>query len=184
MKNILHATYSANKLIGRLSKSARLQTGRWQVNAKMLEMNKLIYSVVSFHSAHALQKKIHLIVDVKETVLVFADQLMIETALRSLLSNAIKFAQSNGFVKITITQCGKDATVMIEDNGKGMSPQLVDKLFKIGENVVTSHVSGDRGTGLGLILCKEFVEKNGGQIWLTSEIEKGSRFYFTLPLAS
>lgn len=184
LQHILQSTSSANKLISRLSKWARLQTGRWKANACTFEINKLIHGVVSFHSANALQKRVHLIADLKETVLVLADQLMIETALRNLVSNAIKFTQPDGFVKITIKKQDKDLVVLIEDNGKGMSPKLVGDLFIIGERVVLPDISGKMGTGLGLILCKEFIEKNGGNIWVISEPGKGSKFYFTLPLAS
>ena len=184
LQHILMATETAHKLIGRLSKWARLQTGRWKPNPQAFEINKLVESVVSFHSAHAFQKKIHLIVDLKErALLVFADQLMIETALRNIVSNAIKFTQPNGFVKIAVTRQEKALIVMVEDNGKGMSPKLVNDLFKIGERVVLPDISGKIGTGLGLILSKEFVEKNGGNIWVTSEPDMGSKFYFSLPLS-
>lgn len=183
LQHILMATETAHKLVGRLSKWARLQTGRWKPNPQAFEINKLVESVVSFHGAHAFQKKIHLIVDVKECVLVLADQLMIETALRNIVSNAIKFTQPDGFVKIAVTRQEKALIVMVEDNGKGMSPKLVNDLFKIGEHVVLPDISGKIGTGLGLILSKEFVEKNGGNIWVTSEPDMGSKFYFSLPLS-
>lgn len=184
LQHILQSTNSANKLLGRLSKWARLQTGRWKANACVFDINRLVHGVASFHSANAHQKRVHLILDLKETVLVFADQLMIETALRNIVSNAIKFTQPDGFVKIAITKQEKDLVVLIEDNGKGMFPKLAGDLFNIGERVVSPDISGKMGTGLGLILCKEFIEKNGGNIWVTSELGKGSKIYFTLPLAS
>jgi signal transduction histidine kinase len=109
---------------------------------------------------------------------------MLEAALRNLVSNAIKFTQPDGFVKIDLQQQDKEVIVTIADSGKGMSSDILNSLFKIGKKVVTQDTSGKLGTGLGLILCKEFVEKNNGRIWVESEVEKGSTFHFSLPLSS
>lgn len=184
LRHILQATKNANKLIERLSEWARLQTGRWTPNPQKFEISSLIANVVSFHQPHAVQRKIHLLADSKESFSVFADEIMLETALRNIVSNAIKFTQSDGFVKIDLRKEEKNVVIIVRDNGKGMSPGLMDNLFTLGGNVISPDISGNRGTGLGLILCKDLVEKNGGKIWVKSEVNKGSKIYFTIPLSS
>jgi signal transduction histidine kinase len=184
LQYILQSTNNANKLIERLSAWARLHTGRWNPNPQSFDIGSLIANVVSFHQPYAVQRKIHLLVDIKESFSVFADELMLETALRNLVSNAIKFTQSGGFVKIGFRKQEGYVVIIVRDNGKGMSLELINNLFTLGGNVITPDVSGKRGTGLGLILCKDLVEKNGGKIWVKSEENKGSNIYFTIPLSS
>lgn len=184
LHHIITCAENSNQLLERLSEWARLQTGRWIALSKPFEINKTIESVVSFHAAPAIQKKVHLIRDVKQNTFVMADENMIETVLRNLVSNAIKFTQPNGFVKIHLQQQDKEAIITITDNGKGMSSDVLNSLFKIGENVVSQDMSGKLGTGLGLILCKELIDQNNGRIWVESEVEKGSTFHFSLPLSS
>ena len=79
---------------------------------------------------------------------------------------------------------GKEVIISIKDTGKGMSPMIKNNLFNLGENIITPDISGKRGTGLGLILSKDLIEKNGGKIWVESELGKGSIFYFSIPLVS
>jgi signal transduction histidine kinase len=184
LQSIFQSSRSSYKLLKKLLDWARLQTGRWNPIPKSFEINKLIDVVVSFHQASAIQKKVDLIVDTKDTFFVMADENMLEAALRNIISNAIKFTQPDGFVKIHLQQQDKEVIVTITDSGKGMSSNILNSLFKIGKKVVSEDVSGNIGTGLGLILCKEFVEKNNGRIWVESEVEKGSTFHFSLPLSS
>ena len=106
---------------------------------------------------------------------------MITTVLRNLLSNAIKFTSQYGIIKIKVEKDDKMVKVSVIDNGVGISNQDQEKLFKIDSNPTTIGTSQEKGTGLGLILCKDFVERNGGKIWVESELEKGSSFIFTIP---
>jgi signal transduction histidine kinase len=184
LHHIITCAENSNRLLERLSEWARLQTGRWIAVPEPFEINKTIESVVSFHRAPAIQKRVHLIADFKQKILVMADENMIETVLRNLVSNAIKFTQPKGFVKIALQQQNKEVIITITDNGKGMSPNILHSLFKTGEDVVTHDMSGKLGTGLGLILCKELIDQNNGRIWVESEVEKGSTFHFSLPLSS
>ncbi|MEI6672806.1 MAG: ATP-binding protein [bacterium] len=181
--HILSASEGAHSLLNTLTEWARLQTGRWVSNPHIFSFNKLLDNVVSFHQSNAIHNKIHLLVDCKEDYVVCADEQMIETVLRNLISNAIKFTQLNGFVQITTKKSEKEIIVTIADNGKGIPPEILSSLFKIGENVILKDVSGKKGTGLGLILCDDLVKKNGGKIWVESELDKGSTFHFTLPLS-
>ena len=105
---------------------------------------------------------------------------MIETIIRNLVSNAIKYTNEKGEVNINIADKGNNLTVSVEDNGLGMSLEMINNLFKDDTQETTSGTNGEIGTGLGLLICKEFVEMNGGIIWVESEFGKGSKFYFTI----
>lgn len=184
LKYILQASRNANKLLDQLLEWARLQTGRWKPNFQPFKINKLLESIVSLHESIALQKKVHLILNLKDPVLeVNADENMIGTVIRNIISNAIKFTEPGGFVKIDSEKKEKEVIIVITDNGKGMSVETVFSLFKVGDVIVSPDTTGKKGTGLGLILSKDLIQKNGGKIWVESEIGKGSQFYFTIPLA-
>jgi signal transduction histidine kinase len=124
---------------------------------------------------------------IPEDFYIKADKDMLSTTIRNLLSNAIKFTPKNG--KITITaQLIKDANnnpfaeIIVKDSGIGISQEVQARLFDISTQTITEGTENESGTGFGLILCKEFVEKHGGKIWVKSEIGKGSDFTFTIPL--
>jgi signal transduction histidine kinase/ligand-binding sensor domain-containing protein len=111
----------------------------------------------------------------------FADKNMIEMVFRNLLTNAIKFTAEGGKVSIYIKEKGNDLLIEIHDNGIGISPEDQQKLFRIDTNFSTKGTGGEKGTGLGLIICKEFIEKNNGRIWVESNAGEGSSFFFTIP---
>jgi len=121
--------------------------------------------------------------ELKENIHIRADKNMINTILRNLLGNAIKFTHKNGGIKVNAYQQDNYLVVSVADTGVGIEPETMSKLFKISEKVSTDGTEEEMGTGLGLILCKEFVEKHGGKIWVESEVGIGSDFKFTLPLA-
>ena len=113
--------------------------------------------------------------------MVFADLNLLNTVLRNLISNAVKYTKKG---EITI-KCNRETSnfrISIGDTGVGISKENLKKLFDIGENTSTPGTDGERGTGLGLILCKEFVEKNKGEFFVESTVNEGSVFSFTLPL--
>lgn len=180
---ISQSATNTTKLLDNLLAWARLQTGRLLPNLKSFDINQIIKLVYSLHQTIALQHKVHLILDAKKTFIVKADENMIETVLRNLVSNAIKFTQANGFVTISTKQVDNELIVSVVDNGKGIKSEDTAYLFDTDKNFVSEDVSGDKGTGLGLILSKEMIEKNGGRIWVESELGKGSQFYFTIPMA-
>ena len=184
LQNILLCSTNSNKLLDSLSEWARLQTGRLSPNPQPFDVDQMIENVVTFHQGYAAQRKITLLSDVKESIVTVCDENMIETALRNLVSNAIKFTQANGSVEINLKKSEKEVIISIKDTGKGMSPMIKNNLFNLGENIITPDISGKRGTGLGLILSKDLIEKNGGKIWVESELGKGSIFYFSIPLVS
>jgi len=105
---------------------------------------------------------------------------MISTILRNLISNAIKFTNQGGEIAISAEKTAKEIFISVSDNGMGIAPERLEKLFSIGKSDSTLGTNKEKGTGLGLILCKEFVESHGGKIWVESKQGKGSTFYVTL----
>jgi signal transduction histidine kinase len=129
----------------------------------------------------ASQKQITLSQTIKPDLNVTADIQMVRTILRNLISNAIKYTNINGEIVIDASEVKQYVEVAIKDNGVGMSNEDQKKLFKIDSFHSTPGTHDEKGTGLGLLLCKEFVELHGGNIRINSEVGKGSRFSFTLP---
>jgi signal transduction histidine kinase len=107
---------------------------------------------------------------------------MIKTVLRNLVSNAVNFTENGGQVILKSEIEGNEMIINIRDNGVGINQENIHKLFRIDEKVISRNTEGGKGTGLGLILCREFIEKNGGNMWVESEVSKGSVFSFSLPM--
>ena len=106
---------------------------------------------------------------------------MINTVFRNILTNAVKFTRQNGKIEIYSTESEKSVHILFQDNGIGISKDLLPKLFSLNEKVFSKDTDGNFGTGLGLILCKEFVEKNNGEIWIESEENIGTKVHILLP---
>ena len=128
-------------------------------------------------------KKILLSNGIENQYNISADKFMIDTILRNLVSNSIKFTKSGGQIKILAELLTAESMlqVSVEDTGVGMKEDVLSKLFKIDEHVTTKGTDKEKGTGLGLILCKEFIELHGGKIWAESVVGEGSKFKFTIP---
>jgi signal transduction histidine kinase len=120
--------------------------------------------------------------NVYESVLVLADPNIINLVLRNLILNAIKFTENGGRIWVEASTKYNEVIVSVSDNGIGIKPEVKQMLFKKTSGYSTRGTANERGTGLGLILCKEFVEKHGGRIWLESELGKGTTFFFSLPI--
>jgi signal transduction histidine kinase len=113
--------------------------------------------------------------------MIYAHRNSINTVVRNLIANAIKFTPPEGKITVNVQSQADSVVVSIADTGVGMSKDVMNKLFRIDTKHTTKGTADEKGTGLGLILCKEFVEKNGGHIWVESEEGKGSVFRFTVP---
>jgi signal transduction histidine kinase len=107
---------------------------------------------------------------------------MLRTILRNLISNAIKFTHPSGKIDIYSVHDHNEVEITVSDNGPGMDEETRKKVFQANTNMVSKGTGNEKGTGLGLILCKEFVETHGGKIWVESELGKGSDFHFTIPV--
>lgn len=175
--------YSNNtfNLLENLLQWSMLQTGRMPLRPKLVNINELIIENIELLRGNALQKGITLESKTIDDGFVFVDVSMITTVIRNLLSNAIKFTAQSGTISIDIVKDGGMLKVSVEDNGVGIAEQDMQKLFKIDSNPTSIGTSMEKGTGLGLILCKDFVERNGGTIWVNSQLGRGSKFFFTIP---
>lgn len=182
MKEMNNKAQNLYKLLKNLLDWARMQRGITEYNPTYLEISKLIKETIEDLNYNALQKEIKIINNVKDVLLAYVDEQMLRSVLRNILSNSIKFTYKGGEVKIEMSLLdNKYFDIIITDNGIGMSEEKLKKLFKIEERVGSEGTEGEESTGLGLLLSKEFVEKNNGEIKVQSEEGKGSRFIISLP---
>lgn len=180
----LHQTAkSVYSLLENLLEWSRAQLGRLEIRKEAFELHSFIELVLSINSASANKKGISIINEVDTSLKVYSDKNMLDTVLRNLISNAMKFTNAHGEIKIKAKRHNNLIEVTVSDNGIGISPDIREKLFKIDQKVTTIGTGEEKGTGLGLILCKEFIESQGGNIWIESEHGKGSDFIFTIEAA-
>ncbi len=170
------------KLLENLLSWARLQKGSMPNNPDLFSLHYAINNSIELLKGNADQKGINIKLEMDSELMVYADSNMIFTVIRNLLSNAIKFTPENGEISIFAHILDDNRVICgIQDNGIGMTEEDKQKLFKIGVHHTTLGTKNEKGTGLGLLLCKELVEKSGGQIWVDSEIGVGTSFNFTIP---
>lgn len=164
---------------------ARSQSGNIVAKQQKIELNKLSANQIAQFKTLAQQKEINLISEVKPTAIAIADPDLTGIVLRNIIANAIKFTRKGGRICISSEEFnaenGQYLKVTISDNGVGMDPKKLDALFRIDTSVSTLGTENEQGTGLGLLLCKELIEKQGGLISVSSVVGEGSAFSFTLP---
>jgi signal transduction histidine kinase len=168
-------------LLDNLLNWAKSQIGQSIFNPRRINLASTIQEIIAISSPTAKIKNISINYIPSDNTEVYADINMLKTVLRNLLSNAIKFTNIGGKVNIWAIQYQNHVEITVSDNGVGMNKETINKLFKIDSNYTTKGTAKEGGSGLGLVLCKEFVEKHGGKIWVESEEGKGSDFKFTLP---
>lgn len=159
---------------------ARIQQGRIPFNPQEVSLKDICKEILDLLLIQADKKNIAIYQNCHDDILVSADPDMLKTILRNLFSNAVKFTGHNGSVSISAVKTGKKVLISVSDSGVGIDLDNLPKLFDITEVFSTTGTDGESGTGLGLLLCKEFVEKHGGSIWVESETGKGSKFSFTI----
>ena len=140
-----------------------------------------IRNIVDLYSINARNKNIGIILEIPDSIYVKYDKKMISTVIRNLLTNAIKFTEQWGSIKIEAFEELNQIRVKVQDNGIGISSNNLHRLFNLTEYFSTQGTNNEGGTGLGLILCKEFIERHGGKITVETELKKGSIFSFTIP---
>ena len=186
VKESVNNIYSSSKklynLIVNLLEWSRLHTGRMEVEKTILNLNEAGKEVMNLLNENASAKKIDLVNNINEDINVTADKYMVDTVLRNLISNSIKFTKPGGHIKLSAIRLGNMVEVSVEDNGIGISEENQEKIFRIDTQYHIDGTANEKGTGLGLILCKEFVEKNNGTIRIESKENEGSKFIFTVPL--
>lgn len=167
-------------LLENLLEWSRSQTGRIEFTAAPFNINEVLEENKVLLSQQAQAKSILIKNNATDVLTVLAHRNSITTVVRNLVSNAIKFTMPEGTVTVDAVLQEEEVVVSVQDTGVGMPKQVLDKLFRIDAKHTTAGTAKEKGTGLGLILCKEFVEKNGGRIWVESEEGKGTIFYFTI----
>jgi len=161
---------------------SRAESGRLIFKPENIDIYSIISETTDLLNDSAIQKSISINKSLSDNITIYADRDMICTVLRNLISNAIKFTKEGGEIKITYKHNRKEITICVSDTGIGISKKNLNKLFRIDENYVSTGTMNEKGSGMGLILCREFIEKHGGRIWAESEVEKGSCFCFSIPL--
>lgn len=150
-------------------------------NPENIHLFEIANECISHLSNVSKAKNIGLRCSIPPDLFVFADKNMLKTILRNLISNSIKFTPKSGQVSVSAITNQSCIEIIVSDTGIGMDTNTIQSLFKIGKTKSVKGTEGERGTGFGLLLCKEFVEKHGGTIWAESELGKSSDFKFTIP---
>ncbi len=169
-------------LINNLLHWAKSQMQGLSIDAAPFDIHSLVRNKVNLLEKTAEQKEIHLKNEIPIGTEVFADPDMIDLVLRNLISNALKFCHKGDKITIKAYLQQDFIRIAVEDTGQGISPENLPKIFN-HQNFTTRGTANEKGTGLGLSLCKDFIEQNQGEIWVESELDQGSTFYFTLPKA-
>lgn len=173
---------SVYKLLENLLEWSSSQRGIIPFEPEWIELNLLVEEVFDYQQIPATHKNVALINNLPKPQYILADRNMLNSILRNLVSNAIKFTREGGKITVNAESADTYVKVFIQDTGVGIGSEIIDKLFRIDVNVSMIGTSQEKGTGLGLILCKEFIDKHNGKIWVESEYGKGSTFFFQLPV--
>jgi signal transduction histidine kinase len=173
----------AHTLLENLLLWSRSQTGSIDFDPTKLNLRSVADNIKTLSEVSAVNKNIKIHLQIEDDLYILADEKMINTVLRNLISNAIKFTNANGNVTLTACRVENYIEVTVADDGVGIPETTISKLFNIDANITSKGTANESGTGLGLILCKEFIEKHGGKILVKSELGKGSEFKFNLPIA-
>ena len=166
-----------SELLENLLQWSRSQSGSIVFMPEKRSLRALVEDIVGLLEGDALRKNISIHQNISPELEVVADANMLQTIFRNLISNAIKFTPENGTIHIDTETKLKEVLISIKDSGVGINPATIPLLFKIDTIVSTPGTAKETGTGLGLVLCKEFVEKHGGRIWVESSVNEGSTFF-------
>jgi PAS domain S-box-containing protein len=183
-KEFIQSIYDTSKktyeLLEDLLTWSRSQTGAISFNPERFSLADAVNDVVMFLEHNAENKGINLVSNVSSDTSVFGDYKMIGTIIRNLVSNSIKYTPSGGTITVDSAAAGDMVEISVTDTGIGMDEKVLNSLFKIEQTMSRPGTNKEEGTGLGLLLCREFVHRHGGKIWVESEVGKGSRFVFTV----
>lgn len=178
---VIQVATQTYKLLLNILNWARSQTNEIKFTPVKIEINKLIKNNIDLFKAQAEKKGIILKFIPSKNIFVYADYDMTNIIIRNLISNAVKYTEK-GNITISIDKQNSECLIKIKDTGTGIPKETINHIFNINNNISVTGTSGEKGTGLGLILCKEFADKNNGTISVESEIKKGSTFKLSLPI--
>ncbi|MBP7654398.1 hypothetical protein KA977_13310 [Candidatus Dependentiae bacterium] len=181
IKHIKNSAEKGFKLLNNLLDWAQIQTGEIKFNPEKNNIKDIIYEVISLTEEQAKIKNINIICEIKNSEILYIDYNMIYATIRNLISNAIKFTNKNGEIKVKLLKEENKIILLIIDNGVGISNEHIEKIFDVSSKYSTLGTNGESGTGLGLILCKEFVEINKGKIEIKSKINQGTEIKIVFP---
>ena len=180
-QKMLKSANNLYRLLDNLLTWSRMQRGMMEFHPEKLILSELLKNILDSLNEVYIQKNITITKDIENAPHIYADNAMINSVIRNLLSNAIKFTPANGNISSYAQERENDSLISIQDSGIGISPETLDKLFKIDQKVSRPGTEGESSTGLGLLLCKDFIDKHNGKIWAESVAGKGSTFYLSLP---
>jgi len=173
------------RLLENLLRWSQIQKGALPFKPEWVELKEIVNESIAMVLESAKHKHIEINNQIEEGITVFADNNILQSIVRNLAFNAIKYTHQGGVVNIVVNQrISNHVEITLQDTGIGMSPQMLDDLFRIDIKNNRKGTQGEPGTGLGLLLCKEFIRKLGGEIWVQSEVGKGSSFTFTIPCSA
>ncbi|MBE9468269.1 MAG: PAS domain-containing sensor histidine kinase [Bacteroidetes bacterium] len=181
IKSILQTSENTYALLENLLLWAITQKGDIRFNPKKNNLHLLVCEIIELFEELINRKRIKFINQISKNFYVIADKDMFLTIIRNLILNAIKFTPKDGEIIVEAKKNNQFTKIIVTDTGIGISKEVQNNLFDISVGSSTEGTENEKGSGLGLILCKEFVEKHGGKIWVESELGKGSSFYFTIP---
>lgn len=167
-------------LLENLVQWANSKTGKLKPELEKVNINHIVDQCISVNEQSAINKQIRIEKEIVDEIYAIADPNMLKTVIRNLISNAIKFTEPNGFVKVFSNSNNNKINISVKDNGVGMTREETEKLFKLDSHFSKKGTNNEAGTGLGLILCKEFIEFNNGELFVDSTLGKGTDFTFTL----
>jgi signal transduction histidine kinase len=172
------------RLLENLLEWSQMKNGAFTFTPEVILLSLMVDGCIDLIQESAKHKNIEITNDIAVGVEVFADRNMIQTIIRNLVSNALKFTHKGGKISLSAISSNRHSIeISIKDTGIGMSRDLIDNLFRIDFKTNRLGTEDEPSTGLGLLLCKEFVEKQGGKIWVKSEVGQGSTFSFSIPMA-
>lgn len=178
---IHESSKNTSSLLDNLLTWAQSQTGGLEFRPEKIEISLVVEKIKNLLANVANHKNISIHSQIEDKRYVYADMNMLETIFRNLLTNAIKFTGNNGQIVVSARRERNRTIFSVQDSGIGIDPRKIKNLFTINEKHTTLGTNEETGTGLGLLLCKDFIERHGGQIWVKSKIGKGSNFEFSIP---
>jgi two-component system, sensor histidine kinase and response regulator len=185
VKFIYDSSNNQLQLVNHLFDWSQIQTGRLKAEKQRLHSQSVAYNCVSYLTGQAMRKNININVKIPDSFYIDADERLITKVFMNLLSNAIKYSFENESVEVTANIYSNDfIEFVVKDRGVGISEVNNEKIFNIAKLFSTEGTKGEKGSGLGLMLAKQIVEKHGGEMWFFSVEGKGSEFHFTLPSAT
>ena len=179
--NLRNSATNLFRLLENLLQWAKMQRGKIPFDPEVIRLLPIVDESIATLLENAKRKEIEITYDIPDNLEIFADSNILQTVIRNLVSNALKFTHKGGKISVSAKATeNKSVEISVKDSGIGMSREMVDDLFRLDAKTNRKGTEDEPSTGLGLLLCKEFVEKHGGKIWVESEEGKGTTFYFTI----